>query len=121
MRDEALRDDADERRRQDERVDAELEEPRDRGRRVVRVKRGEDHVAGERRLQRDLRRLAVADLAHHDDVRILPEDVAERLGEAEPDLRLHGDLVERLDDDLDRILDRDDVHLGRRDRSQERA
>ena len=71
-------------------------------RRVVRVQRREHHVARERRLQRDLRGLGVADLADHDDVGVLPQDVAQRLGEAEADLRLHGDLVERVDDDLDR-------------------
>ena len=78
-------------------------------------------MAGERRLERDLRRLPVADLAHHDDVGVLPQHVAERLGEADADLRLHGHLVERVDDELDRVLDRDDVDLGRRDGAQRRV
>ncbi len=50
---EPLRDDPDERRREDERVDAELEEARDGRCGVVRVERREDEVAGERRLKRD--------------------------------------------------------------------
>ena len=58
--------------------------------------------------------LAVAHLADHDDVRVLPQDVAERLGEVDADLGLDGDLVEGVDDDLDRVLDGDDVDLGRR-------
>ena len=37
------------------------------------------------------------------------------------DLGLHGDLVERLDDDLDRVLDGDDVDLGGRDACAARA
>ncbi len=41
---------------------------RDRRRRVVGVQRGEHQVPGQRRLDRDLRGLAVADLADHDHV-----------------------------------------------------
>jgi hypothetical protein len=82
------------------------------------VERGEDHVTRERRLQRDLGGLAVAHLADHDDVRILPQNVAERLGEPEADLRLHGDLVERVDHDLDGVFDRHDVDVGRRYRPE---
>ena len=41
-----------------------------------------------------------------------------RFGEADADLRGDGDLIERVDDHLDRVFDRDDVDLGRRDRSQ---
>src|SRR6185312_13603543 len=51
------------------------------GRRVVRVHRGEHHVAGERRLHRDANGFHVADLAHHDDVRVLSHDGAKRVGE----------------------------------------
>ena len=55
---------------------------------VVRVDRGEHEVTGERRVDRDLDRLLVADLADHDDVGILAEEGAERAREREPDLRL---------------------------------
>jgi len=45
--------------------------------------RGEDEVAGEGRLHRDLRRLVVPDLADQDDVRVLPQELAERRGEGQ--------------------------------------
>ena len=56
-------------------------------------------------------RLLVADLADHDDVRVLPEEGAERAREREADLRLDVDLVDPLDLVLDRILGRQDVEV----------
>ena len=50
-------------------------------RRVVGVQRGEHEVAGERRLDRDLRGLAVADLADHDDVGVGAHHRAQARGE----------------------------------------
>ena len=43
--------------------------------RVVGVQRRKNKVSGERRANRDIRRLAIADFADHDHVRILPHDV----------------------------------------------
>ena len=77
-----------------ERIDAQLEQTRDRGGRVVGVQRRQHEVPRERGLGGDRCRLTVADLTHHDDVRILAQHVAQRLREGEPDLRLHRDLVE---------------------------
>ena len=57
-------------------------------------------------------RLVVADLADHDDVRVLAEEGAQRAGEGEPDLGLHVDLVDPLDLVLDRILGGEDVEVG---------
>src|SRR5689334_15599681 len=90
---EALREHAEERRGEEVVLDAHLEETRDGARRVVRVQRREDEVAGERRLDRDLGRLGVADLADHDDVGVLADDRAQTAGEREADRRLHVDLV----------------------------
>ena len=53
-------------------LDPHVEQPGDRGRRVVGMDRGEDEMAGDGRLHGDLGRLLVADLAHQDHVRILP-------------------------------------------------
>ena len=50
-------------------------------RRVVGVQRREHEVAGERRLDGDLRRLAVADLADHDDVGVGAHHRAQAGGE----------------------------------------
>ena len=49
-------------------------EPRDRARRVVRVQRAEHQVTRERRLHGDLGRFQIANLAHQDLVRVLPQE-----------------------------------------------
>ena len=79
---------------------------------VVGVQRREHEVAGQRRLDGDLRGLEVADLADHDDVGVLPQDRAQRVGEGEADLRLHLDLVDAGQLVLDRVLDGEDLHVG---------
>src|SRR6185295_1917561 len=68
-----------------------------------------------RGLERDLGGLAVADLAEEDDVRVLPEDRAERGREREARLLVHLDLVQARELVLDRVLDGDDVERLRRD------
>ena len=65
--DEALGEDGLERRGDEVGLDAHVHEARAGAGGVVRVQRGEDEVAGERRLHRDLRGLGVADLAESDD------------------------------------------------------
>ena len=100
---------------------AEVEQPRHRGRRVVRVQRRQHEVAGQRRLHRHVGGVAVADLADHDDVRILPQQRAHAGREIDADARLHLHLVERGLDHLDRVLDRADVDLGRRELLQRRV
>ena len=72
-------------------------------------------MAGEGSLNGDLGRLAVADLAHHDDVRILPQNRAQPVRERELDLGIHLHLTDTLQLILDRVFDRDDVALGRVD------
>jgi len=109
------------RRVQQVRRHAELEQARHRAGGVVGVQRGEHEVAGERRLHRHLGGLEVADLAHHDDVGVLAHQRAHALGEAQIDLLLHLHLVERGLDHLDRVLDGADVHLDRRERLQRRV
>jgi hypothetical protein len=77
------------------------------------MQRAQHQVAGERGLDRDLRGFQVAHFADHDDVRILADDAAQRVGEVQPDLRLGLDLVDALDLVFDRVLDGDDLDVGR--------
>ena len=77
--------------------------------RVVGVQRREHEVAGERGLDRDLGGLEVADLADHDDVRVLPQERAQRGREVQADLVVHLHLVDAVQVVLDRILGGADV------------
>src|SRR5579862_780200 len=70
----ALREHSADGRARKERLDSHLVETRDRSWRVVRVERREHEVTGEGGLDRDLGRLAVANLTHHDHVRVGTED-----------------------------------------------
>ena len=90
-----------------------IQQPRDGTGRIVGVQRGDHQVPGQRRLHRHLRRFQIADLAHHDDVRILPHQRADAIGKAQIDGRLHLHLVEAVFHHLDRILDGGHIHLLR--------
>ena len=79
----------------DERLDAHLVQARERRRCVVRVQRREHEVAGQCRLDRDARRLAVADLADHHDVGVGTQDRPQRVREREPGARVDLHLVDR--------------------------
>ncbi len=76
--DQPLRQHEPERRGDDERLEVHVEQADDGPRRVVRVQRRQHQVPGERRLQRDVGRLDVPDLADHDHVRVLPQEAAQR-------------------------------------------
>ena len=88
----------------------------DRLRRVLRVERREDEVAGLRRGQRRADRLHVAHLADEDHVGVLAqgglERHRERLGVA-ADLALVDDAALVAVEELDRVLDRHDVLVAR--------
>ena len=66
----------------------------------------------QRGLDRGLQRFQIADLAHHDDVRILAEDRAKALGKREAGLFVNLSLVDAGDGVLDGIFNRDDVLAG---------
>ena len=69
-------------------------------------------MAGQRRAQRDLGRLLVANLADHQYVRILAQEGAQGRGVAEVDLGPDLDLVDAFEQHLDRILDGQDLDVG---------
>src|SRR5215218_7171880 len=110
---EPLGDDAVDGRADEEGLDPHLDQAGDRARGVVRVERGEDEVAGERGLDRDLGGLAVADLADHDDVGVGAHHRAQAGREREAGLVVDLDLGEALELVLDRVLDGDDVLVDR--------
>src|SRR5262249_13605621 len=103
------------------RLDADVEQAGNRAGRIVRVERAEHHVAGQRRLDGDLRRLVVADLPYHDHVGVLADDVAQPGGKSPADLRPDVDLVDAGKLILDRVLDGDDLLLVGVDLAQGRV
>ena len=91
----------------------------DRARRVVRVERAEDQVAGQRRLDGDLRGLAVADFPDEDFVRVLPQNRTQALRERVADFRVDRHLDDAVDVVFDRVFGRhqffgDNVQLRKR-------
>ena len=109
---EPLPDDADDRRRDQERFDPEIQEPLECAGGVGTVQRGEHEVSRERRLDPDTRRLHIAHLADEDDVGVLAEDRPQTAGERHAGLVLDLDLIDRGEDVLDRVLNRHDVALA---------
>ena len=107
----ALRQHAVERRHEVVGLDLHVEEAAEHVDHVVGVDGGEHQVAGERRLDRDLGGLRVADLAHHDLVGIVAQDRAQPAREGEPLLLVDRDLRDAPELVLDRVLDGDDLVL----------
>ena len=66
-------------------------------------------VAGERGFDGDFRRLGVADFPDHDDVRVLPQNGAQRAGEGQADVFFRRHLVDAGDLEFHRVFHRDDV------------
>ena len=118
---EALGEQAHERRRDEERLDPHVDEARDAAGGVVRVDGREHEVTGERRGDRDLGRLAIADLADHDDVGIVAQERAQARRERQLDLRVDLGLRDALELVLDGILDGEDVEVRRVDLGEARV
>src|SRR5882724_1637539 len=112
----ALGQDEQQRRGQQERLHAHIHEPGDGRWTIVGVQRGEDEVAGESGANADLRRLEIARLADEDDVGVLPQEGAQHSGEGTADTFVDLDLVHPFEVVLDRVLGGHDVVLGRVDR-----
>ncbi len=78
-------------------------------------------MACQRRLDRDDRGLPVADLAHEHHVRVGAKDGAQGVREVETCFRVHLHLAHTTELVLDRVLDCDEVALGRVERVQRRV
>ena len=78
---EALGEHAAQRGGEQERFNAHVNQTGDGAGGIIGVQRGEHEVAGETGLHGNLRGFQVADFANHDDVRVLPQNGAQRAGE----------------------------------------
>ena len=108
----ALGEDPDDAGAHQEWLHAHVDQAGDSARRVVGVNGGQHQVTGERCLDRDLRRLFVADLADHDDVGILAQESAQRAGEGQPDPWFDVQLVDPAELVLHGIFGGEDVAGG---------
>ncbi len=117
----ALRPDAVERRHEGVGVDAHVGEAAEDVEHVVGMHRGQHQVAGQRRLHRDFGGFPVADLAHHDLVRVVAQDRAQALGEGQALLLVHRDLQNAGQLVFDRVFDRDDLVAAVMDFRQRRV
>ena len=90
-----------------------VEQAGDGRRRIVGVQRGQHQVTGECRLDRHLGGFEIADLADHDDVRVLPHQCPHAFGKAQVNGLMNLHLVEGRLDHLDRVFDGAHIHLGR--------
>jgi len=89
--DETLRHDGLDGRRHKKRLDAHVNQPRERARRVVRVQRAENQMPGQRRANGDFRRFQIANFTDHDYVRVLPQNMAQSHREGQTDFLFHTD------------------------------
>ena len=69
-------------------------------------------MPGKGRLNGHIGRLPVADFPDHDDVRVLPQQRSNPFRKAQVDIGLHLHLVEPTIDELDRVFNSADIHLG---------
>ena len=87
-----------------ERLHAHVAQAGDGARGVVGVQRAEHHVPGQGGLHGDLGGLQVADFAHQDHVRVLPQDGTQGRGERDADFGIDRHLDDAVDVVLDRVL-----------------
>src|SRR5262249_23920465 len=97
------------------RLDAHVEKPTEYVDDVVGVNRREHQMPRKRRLNRDLSRFRIANLTHHDLVRVVPEDRSQTTGKGQALFLVDRDLRNPSELILDGILDRDDLVLDRFD------
>ena len=97
--------------RNEERLDAHVDQAHGRGQGVVGVQGREHQVAGERGAQPDLGGLLVADLTHQHDIRVLTQGGAQHAGEGQFDLGVDLYLVDARQAVFHRVFHGDDLFL----------
>ena len=110
--DQALGDDAVQRRNQVIGIDLHMQKTANHVEHVVGMHRGEYQMAGQRRLHGDLRRFRVTDFADHDLVRVMTQNGAQATGEIEALLLIHRDLQHAGQLIFDGVFDGDDLVLA---------
>ena len=80
---------------------------------AVRMQSRQYQMPGQRRFNGNLGRFLVADLAHHDDVRVGPQEGSQGLGKSPVNLGIHLDLTQIGLRYFDRILSSPDLALRR--------
>ena len=83
-----------------------MHEPQNHARGIVGVNGGKHNVASQCRLDCQLGRFFVSNLAHHDDIGILTNQRTETAREVETDLRFHLRLIDMGNIVFDRIFER---------------
>ena len=78
---------------------------------VIRVERAENKVTGHRCADRNVGGFNVANLAHHDYVGVLSQNVAETFRKSQVDFRFHVDLRNARQSIFHRLFDRNDATL----------
>src|SRR5882724_8167346 len=111
----ALGQDAFERRRDEEGLHAHVDQSGDRAGRVVGVKRAENLVAGKGRANGNLRRFGITDFADHHNVGILPQNRAQAGGKGKVTGGADGDLRHARQLVFHRVFDGEDFQFRRVD------
>src|ERR1035438_8246141 len=104
-----LRQNAVQRRNEVVGLDSHVEEAAQHVHHVVGVDGGEHQVAGERRVNGNLRRLGVANFAHHDLVGIVTQDGAQTAGKGQSLFLVHRNLGNAANLVFDRVFDGDQL------------
>src|SRR4029077_19637604 len=91
-----------------ERRDAHVVQAGDGARRVITVHGAQNLVAGQRGFNGDFGGFRIANFTDHDDVRVLTQNGAKRVGEGKADFFLYRDLIDAGNLEFDGIFDRDD-------------
>src|SRR5262249_31418305 len=89
-----------------------VEQTRDAAYSIIRVEGAENKVASHGRANRNVRRFDIANLADHDHIRILSQNVTEAFGESQIDLRFYINLRDTSNPIFDRFFDGNDATLN---------